>query len=155
MLTPSSPKIRLGLVMTVLVCELVLQAQVVIAGDIEIQISGVEGAAGELRVAVYSSADGFLEPDRFSLGIRTQLKSLADPSQVLIRVNGLQPGRYAVTCYHDEDGDGERDSNLIGIPTEGYGASGESKRVMGPPSFEDAAFEVGSELVRVPIELSY
>jgi uncharacterized protein (DUF2141 family) len=53
----------------------------------------------------------------------------------------LPPGRYAIKLYHDANGNGELDTNMMGLPTEAYGFSGEGGS-MGPPPFEKAAFEV-------------
>jgi uncharacterized protein (DUF2141 family) len=33
----------------------------------------------------------------------------------------IKPGKYAIAVIHDENCNGELDSNLFGIPTEGYG----------------------------------
>src|SRR3546814_5617415 len=67
----------------------------------------------------------------------------------------LPPGRYAVLAYHDENGNGELDRRFGMIPTEGYGLSNNPK-VMGPPSFEDSAFEVpAGEPTRVTLEMRY
>ena len=47
----------------------------------------------------------------------------ADTSGVRIIFAGLPPGDYAVAAFHDADGNGELGTNILGIPTEGYGFS--------------------------------
>ena len=54
----------------------------------------------------------------------------------------LPPGQYAVNAFHDENGNGELDTNLFGIPTEGYGFANDPRTTFGPPDFEDAAVNV-------------
>ena len=45
---------------------------------------------------------------------------------------------------------------MLGIPKEGYGFSNDAKGRMGPPSFDDAAVEVGSgEPTRTAISFGY
>ena len=55
---------------------------------------------------------------------------------------GLPAGSYAVAVYHDENGNEELDTNLLGIPREGFAFSGDARGFAGPPSFDDAAVEV-------------
>ena len=43
---------------------------------------------------------------------------------------------------HDKNANGKLDSNIVGIPTEPYGASRDARGRMGPPAFEDAAVDV-------------
>jgi uncharacterized protein (DUF2141 family) len=33
----------------------------------------------------------------------------------------IKPGKYAIAVIHDENCNGELDTNMFGIPTEGYG----------------------------------
>ncbi|MEE4208305.1 MAG: DUF2141 domain-containing protein [Parvularcula sp.] len=54
----------------------------------------------------------------------------------------LEPGTYAIRAYHDLNGNGELDTNLTGMPTEPFAFSNNAPVNYGPPSFEDAAFEV-------------
>ncbi len=49
-------------------------------------------------------------------------------------------GRVAFAGLHDEDGDGEMDRDLVGIPSEGYAFSNDVRDPFGPPSFEAASF---------------
>lgn len=49
-------------------------------------------------------------------------------------------GRVAFAGLHDEDGDGEMDRDLVGIPSEGYAFSNDVREPFGPPSFDAASF---------------
>ena len=55
---------------------------------------------------------------------------------------GVAPGRYAVVIAHDENGNGRIDSNLIGIPKEGYGFSNNVAPLFSAPGFDSAGFKV-------------
>jgi uncharacterized protein (DUF2141 family) len=46
-------------------------------------------------------------------------------------------------------------SDWMGRPTEGWGVTNDARGSFGPPSFEDAAIEVGKDGARVVIQLSY
>ena len=41
---------------------------------------------------------------------------------------------------HDENRNGKLDTNFLGIPKEGVGASNNPKSRFGPPSFEESMF---------------
>jgi uncharacterized protein (DUF2141 family) len=46
------------------------------------------------------------------------------------------------------------DTGAVGIPKEPFGFSRDAPAVMGPPSFDDAAFDVPAEGVSLVIHLS-
>ena len=56
----------------------------------------------------------------------------------------LEAGDYAVMLFHDANSNGELDSNMLGIPSEGYGFSNNVGR-FGKPDFEEAMFTVTGE----------
>lgn len=59
----------------------------------------------------------------------------------------LTPGKYAVRFYHDENGNQKMDTNLMGIPTEGYGFSNNRTGIMGtPPPFKDMLFDAYKDI---------
>jgi uncharacterized protein (DUF2141 family) len=56
---------------------------------------------------------------------------------------------------HDEDNDGKMATKWMGQPAEGWGVSNDARGRFGPPSFEDAAFEVVAGGTRIVIQLEY
>jgi uncharacterized protein (DUF2141 family) len=59
-----------------------------------------------------------------------------------------------VAVWHDADGDGELDSNFLGLPREPVGASNNATGRFGPPSFDDAAFDYRSATLRQTIRVN-
>jgi len=59
---------------------------------------------------------------------------------VPVSFNNLTPGKYAVRYYHDENMNGNMETNLVGKPTEGYGFSNNIIGKFGPPPFEKWLF---------------
>lgn len=53
---------------------------------------------------------------------------------------------------HDENGNGTLDTNLIGMPLEGYGFSN-NPAVMRKPTWDEAAFDVGAGGAAIAIAL--
>lgn len=54
----------------------------------------------------------------------------------------LNPGKYAVRYYHDENLNCNMETNLLGKPTEGYGFSNNVIGTFGPPAFKKWLFEL-------------
>jgi uncharacterized protein (DUF2141 family) len=55
----------------------------------------------------------------------------------------IKPGKYAIAVIHDENCNGKLDTNMFGIPKEGYGFSSGAEVTMSAPSFSDAVFSYG------------
>jgi uncharacterized protein (DUF2141 family) len=64
----------------------------------------------------------------------------------VIIVKGLNPGKYAVRYYHDENQNMEMETNFVGKPLEGYGFSNNVTSKFGPPAFEKWLFELKNDM---------
>jgi len=64
-------------------------------------------------------------------------------------------GEYAVSLMHDENRNGKIDTNFLGIPKEGYGASNDAKAVLGPPKYADARFLLDKPDMTMEIKVKY
>jgi uncharacterized protein (DUF2141 family) len=117
-----------------------------------VSIAGIRSDRGTISCELFSSPTGF--PKDSSKAV--QLTKAAIEKRAATCVFGqLTPGTYAVAAYHDENGNGKLDTNFLGIPSEGVGASNDAKGSMGPPSFEKARFAVGTSDLGITIHLSY
>jgi uncharacterized protein (DUF2141 family) len=67
----------------------------------------------------------------------------------------IAPGRYAVSVYHDENSNGKLDTNFLGIPREGVGASNNARGHMGSPKFDAAAFPFAGGRLNLTITINY
>lgn len=106
------------------------------AADLSVRIDDVRHGDGKLMLALYDSADTFL---------RKPLRTLDVPAVAggsTLKLKDLAPGRYAFAVYHDADGNGKMNRNAMGIPSEDYAFSNNALGVMGPPSFDDARFDL-------------
>lgn len=107
---------------------------------VELVVRGLRNARGRVLAGLYGHASGWPEPGRHLV----RCDVLISGASARCSFEHVTPGRYAIAVTHDEDGDGELDRGLFGIPTEGYAFSNDAAPNMGPPSFERAAFVVGS-----------
>jgi uncharacterized protein (DUF2141 family) len=67
----------------------------------------------------------------------------------------LPHGVYSVFVFQDENMNGQMDFNEMGIPVEGYGASNNPEKRMGPPDPEEAKFTVNQPKAAIEIKLIY
>ena len=63
------------------------------------------------------------------------------------------PGVFAIALYHDINANTDLDKNGLGIPTEPFGVSNNPAIFLGPPSHQEAAFEIGPDGATLEIEL--
>ncbi len=125
-----------------------------LAADLVVQIEGLRSTEGDILVAVHRRAGGVDFPD--SAGVVANAMGPAAGADNLVFRN-LPPGDYAISAFHDADGNGELNVTLLGIPTEGYGFSNNARGLFGPPGFDDAAFtiEAGDDRPAVTVTLGY
>lgn len=117
------------------------------AADLTIEIEDVKSADGALMVALYASPDTFLKQPAKATGAR----AAAGSSKIVFK--DLAEGEYAFAVYHDANGNGKMDKNLIGIPTEDYAFSNNALGKMGPPKFDAAKFAVPAAGATVRVSL--
>lgn len=118
------------------------------AGTLEIEITDIRSTEGQLMVAVHGSAEGW---DGKAPPVAAQLHAPTGDSAVL-SFEGLAPGSYAVQVMHDQNGNGELDSNFMGMPIEGYGFSN-NPEVMRKATFEEARIELVEAGTRIQLRL--
>ncbi|KAF1686809.1 hypothetical protein B1992_05275 [Pseudoxanthomonas broegbernensis] len=118
------------------------------AADLTVELDGIRAATGELKVSVVDSAQGW---DGQAAPVATRSTPPAGGTARL-QFDGLAPGDYAVLVMHDENGNGQLDTNALGMPLEGYGFSN-NPMVMRKATFEEARFSVPAEGARIRIAL--
>ena len=119
------------------------------AATLDVVVSGIRNADGEIRVAICSRPQ-FLQPSCEHVG-----QAPAQPGSVVVHIENVPPGVWAAQAFHDEDGDGKIGTSLLGLPTEGLGFSNDARFRFGPPSFDDAAFRLDGNGGRVRVPLRY
>ena len=77
-----------------------------------------------------------------------------DDGPTLEEGDGLASGAYAVSLFHDENGNGRLDT-ILGIPREGFGFSRNPPIRFGPPRFDAARFAVTSGEAAQQVRLKY
>jgi uncharacterized protein (DUF2141 family) len=122
---------------------LLFAAMAVRAGEVQVELSGLQDAEGDLYITVYDSEDSWLGEERVM--VQKVVIEEARTDGVVFSVLELPPGEYALTIYHDTNGSGDLDTNFIGIPKEPVAMSNNAKAKFGPPKYDDAKFTLGDE----------
>lgn len=104
--------------------------------DLSIEIHGLDSDEGVVMIAVYASEGQWLSKSQFS-------KSSDIVNGVAtVHFKNIPLGTYAVSTYHDQNGNKKLDKGLFGIPSEPYASSRGAKGRFGPPKWKDAKFEI-------------
>lgn len=107
------------------------------AFDLTVEVVDARSDKGMVMGALYGADNWMKAPLQGE-------RQAAGPKAVLVYRN-LQPGQYALSVFHDENGNGKLDTNPAGIPLERYGFSRDAAGRMGPPAFADAAVDVRAD----------
>jgi len=119
---------------------------------IHVEISGLRNDKGQVLCALFSSAEAF--PKKAEKAVARLTSKIAE-RQATCDFTGVAPGTYAVSVVHDENSNGKMDTNFIGMPREGVGASNNAKGHMGPPKFRAASFRYESGRLDLKIRVNY
>ena len=87
---------------------------------LHVRMEGFENTDGEAGVAVWNAARGF--PEEIEHAVATTYVTIQDGAAVA-RFDQLEPGRYAITVYHDKNDNRQFDKNWLGMPKEDWGVS--------------------------------
>src|SRR5688572_9305143 len=126
-----------------------LAGKVFSQGSIEVTVTNIKDAKGNIRVGLFNNEDDFLEKAIEGKVVKST------GTDVTVVFENLKPGDYAVSIIHDENENGDIDKNFLGIPKEGFGFGNNAMGSFGPPDFKDAKVSVGGEKVKQVISMRY
>ena len=118
------------------------------AGDLTVTLHGIRAQTGLVKVAVVDSQAGWK-------GEAAPVQADGAPAQgeeATFSFKDLKPGQYAVMITHDENGNGKLDTNITGMPLEGYGFSN-NPQVMRKPTWDEARFTVTGSDLAIDVQL--
>ena len=118
-------------------------------GTIIVRITGFASDEGDCWFALDNSKEFYESEDSVFIGKILPIRN----SEVLLTLDSLKYGSYAIKVFHDENINGELDSNFLGIPTEDYGYSNNVSAWFGPPSWERAEFLLNEREMMIEISV--
>jgi uncharacterized protein (DUF2141 family) len=142
---------------------LMMPAPSLTAGELRITVEGIRSQNGAILIGLYDSVESFNR----AIELSDKEGFLNDPARVVgaaLRANvamrgevvftNLEPGQYAIICFHDENGNGRLDKSFWGVPSEPYGFSNDAHGFLGPPEFAAAALRLDGSDKAVTIVLT-
>ena len=139
LITTSQFKKTLVLSAALLVSSLSVQA-----ADLVVEIDHINSDNGKVFAQV------FLGAENYKIGkaaANQMLEAKKGPGQFVFK--DLPAGEYAVRMFHDENNNQKMETNMFGMPTEGYGYSNEAVGNMGPAKYKKMAFTIAAEDTKV------
>ena len=116
--------------------------------NIEVTITGVEVAKGQVIAALYNSEDTYM---------KTSVEQLIGPpgkdDTVVLTFENHPPGEYAIAVVYDKNNDGKLDTGLFNIPTEKIGFSNDAPIRFGPAKWSAAKFSLTDADLKTEIDL--
>lgn len=122
------------------------------SGSILVRIEGANSNKGVVRISLFNTEGGFPSDSKKAVKI---ISVPAKKGTVQVQLDNLPTGTYAIALLHDENQNGQLDTNLVGYPKEGYGASNNNLPTFRAPNFKEAAFKLESEKQELVIRLRY
>ena len=120
---------------------------------IHVKILNIRNSHGTVDCALFDSQDGF--PIEFLRSASNAMVIKVRDSQARCDFEHIEAGIYALAVIHDENMDGNLDTNWAGMPMEGYGFSNDARALIGAPSFDDASFSYDGRGLDLTISLHY
>jgi uncharacterized protein (DUF2141 family) len=129
-----------------------IESQSVESGRIVVNVLDAHNCIGDLGIALFNDKHGF--PGEVEHAFRQGgLHEIGASNRYVFEE--VPYGIYAISVIHDESCCGELHKNCFGIPKEGVGTSNNPHFFLGPPSFENAKFQLNSPEVEVEVRLKY
>ena len=114
------------------------------AETLTITIADIRESEGRLMIQVANSEKGFEFSEDSAAPPPVAISQLAEAGEMTFEVT-LPPGIYGARVLHDLNGNGEMDSNFVGIPKEPWAFSNNATGRLGPAKWQDAKFEISGD----------
>lgn len=116
-----------------------------LAGDLVVMVENIKIDQGNVRAAIFKNPKDFTKTP--------YLRQLipAKSGTVSFTFKDVPMGQYAVSAFHDKNGNEKLDTNFVGKPVEPYGFSRDARGIFGPPPFEEATIEVDETFKTIKI----
>lgn len=139
-----------------LLCSVHLQAQSTAPATqplakLRIEVVDVRASKGNLIFGIFANSAGF--PTDSKKASNWQIKP-ADSKGVAFECQ-LPPGKYGASVLHDQNSNGNMDTSMLGIPSEGYGVTNNPKPRFRQAGFDESIFTLPPEGATLKISIQY
>jgi uncharacterized protein (DUF2141 family) len=133
----------------ILIAIMMMNVPNLFAQSLEVTVQNIKDTKGSIRVGLFTNEKDFLKKASEGKIVK------ASSEEVKVLFENLKPGTYAVSVIHDENENGELDSNFMGIPKEGFAFGNNAMGTFGPPSFDESKVVIDKTTVVQVIKLKY
>ena len=104
--------------------------------QISLIVYGFQDLEGDLAIAINNSSD------QFTSNLQAYKDTIINVNSdtMIILIDSILTGTYAVSLFHDENQNGELDLGFLNIPEEGFGFSNNPTILFSQPDFDDCKF---------------
>lgn len=115
-----------------------------------INVTNVKTTTGNVRVGIYKKNNDFPnEKDTYQNKVYTINKT----GSILIKIEDLPYGEYAIGIYQDENKNATLDKNFVGAPKEPFAFSNNVKPLFTAPDFEECRFRYAENNTTMSLRL--
>ena len=118
--------------------------------SLRVKVTGIRSADGDIHILIFNKAMGF--PMNEDMAYR-HVKCKAAKGEVTLDMANMPSGKYAISSFHDFDGNNRFDKSWFGSPVEDYGFSNIPGEYCGTPSFQQTSFDVNAASNSVSVKL--
>lgn len=119
---------------------------------LELEIGEFRNTKGHVLISVFDNANDY--PDSEGKAIANKKVKVTQKTHI-ITIEDLPQGEYAVVFLHDENDNEEMDTNFVGAPEEGYGASNDAVNTFSAPKYKEAKFLLEGEKKSLKLKIFY
>lgn len=116
-----------------------------------IQVDLTSNAHGDLAYLIFAAPAGF--PGDPGKALRHGFLPIPSGARQMTIHSDLPPGTYAISVYEDLNGNHRLDHNILGIPGEPVGVSGNPPPRHGPPRFDECSFHLAGRVQTIDIKV--
>jgi uncharacterized protein (DUF2141 family) len=119
---------------------------------IDLEIGEFRNTSGYVLISVFDNSEDYPENEQNAVANK---KVKVTQKTHHISIEDLPEGEYAIVFMHDENDNEEMDTNFVGAPTEGYGASNDAVNTFSAPKYADAKFLLEGERTALKLKIFY
>lgn len=131
-----------------------LHAQPSPTHNLEVKFNGLRGSKGQVCLSLFSGPKGFPGEGSDSDLLLKRCAPVSSSGASIV-FDDLKPGSYAVSAFHDTNGDAKMNKGAFGIPQEGFGFSRNPEIGFSAPSFTETEFKVSNTPSVIEIQMRY
>ncbi len=121
--------------------------------DVSVTVTNLRNAKGKVLACLTANAKAFPDCSKDPAARHVAVPVQAGGA-VQLDFPAVVPGTYAISLFHDENGNGKLDT-MVMIPKEGFGFSRDARVRFGPPRFSAAAFVLDHGSLHQTVRMRY